>query len=100
MTDEANSHYYATVMQMIEGHEFLKNHMSKPFNLFHSNFRLQPNQSLVDRPFRIESNNVLSAQRVESDPYGDQSSALLGQKILGTKEESGVHVETTLGRVV
>ncbi|KAI1714924.1 alpha mannosidase middle domain-containing protein [Ditylenchus destructor] len=27
MTDEANAHYYATIMEMIEGHEFIKNQL-------------------------------------------------------------------------
>jgi alpha-mannosidase II len=28
MTDEANSHYFSTIMELFEGHEFLQNQMS------------------------------------------------------------------------
>ena len=31
MTDEANSHYFATISQMMEGHEWLQNHLGKGF---------------------------------------------------------------------
>lgn len=38
MTDEANSHYFATVSEMIEGHEWIRNHIGgisvfSPFSL-------------------------------------------------------------------
>lgn len=31
MTDEANAHYFSIITEMIEGHEFLQNELSKNF---------------------------------------------------------------------
>ena len=73
MTDEANSHFFATIMQMIEGHEFVKNHLSmilKTIFLKNSHFRLQPNKPLVHRSLWIEPNNGLFVKRSQSDSYG------------------------------
>jgi alpha-mannosidase II len=37
MTDEANAHYYSIIMELFEGHEFLKNQLGS-FFLFLSEF--------------------------------------------------------------
>ena len=34
MTDEANAHYYSMIMEMFEGHEFMRNHLSKLSSAF------------------------------------------------------------------
>jgi len=31
MTDEANAHYYSIIMELFEGHEFLKNQLGEIF---------------------------------------------------------------------
>lgn len=45
MTDEANSHFFATVMQLFEGHEFLLNQLGKELNCLKM-FNRQKNSDL------------------------------------------------------
>lgn len=42
MTDEANAHYYSAIMEMIEGHEFLKNQLGERTDVLHPLTRKKP----------------------------------------------------------
>uniref|UniRef100_A0A0K0DY09 mannosyl-oligosaccharide 1,3-1,6-alpha-mannosidase n=1 Tax=Strongyloides stercoralis TaxID=6248 RepID=A0A0K0DY09_STRER len=64
MTDEANSHYFAQIMELFEGHEFLKNHFDnyKPKNHWSIDpFGLSPTMAYLLKKSNLTS---MAIQRV------------------------------------
>ncbi len=90
MTDEANAHYFATITEIIEGHEWLANHLGSPLPsiAIEPMVRLQTGQSLVDRPVRAESDD-----RVRDATRKHQRSRLATCAFL--RQEAIGHGETT-----